>query len=96
MAEVVGLAGSIGGLVGVASQVCRLCYGYFSEVMNAQEDIQQFVSEISSLAGLLEPLSTPAQASRISRTADSDSILQLVQQCKVMLEKLQGELELQR
>ena len=64
--------------------------------MNAQEDIQQLVSEISSLAKLLEPLSTPAQASKISPTADSNSILQLVQQCKEMLDKLRGKLELQR
>ena len=94
--EPVGLAASIGGLVAIASKVSTLCFNYFSEVMNAQEDIQQFVSEVSSLARLLEPHSTPAQASKISQTADSDSILQLVQQCKEMLQKLQGDLELQR
>ena len=93
MAEIVGLAASIGGLATIASQVCKLCYGYFSDVVNAQADIKQFVSELSSLARLLEPLS---QDSKISPTSDSDSILQLVQQCKEMLERLQGELELQR
>ena len=93
MAEAVGLAASIGGLVSIASKVSALCYDYFSEVMNAQKDIQQLVSEISSLATLLEPLSKPAQASKIS---SSDSILQLVQQCKEMLEKLEGQLELRR
>ena len=96
MAEAVGLAASIGGLVGIASQVCKLCHNYYSEVMNAQADIQQFVSEISSLAGLLEPLSTPAQANKISPVSDSVPIWQLVHQCKEMLEKFQGELELQR
>lgn len=95
MAEAVGLAASIGGLVGIASQVCVLCFGYFSEVVSAQADIQQLVSEISSLATLLEPLSKPDQASKISQASDAGSILQLVQQCKEMLEKLQGELELQ-
>ena len=93
MAEAAGLAASIGGLATIASQVCKLCYDYFSDVVNAQADIKQFVSELSSLAKLLEPLS---QGSRISPTSDSDSILQLLQQCKEMLEKLQGELELQR
>ena len=93
MAEAVGLAASIGGLVGITSQVCKSCYNYYSEVMNAQADIQRFVSEISSLAGLLKPLSTPAQAIKI---LDSDPIWQLVQQCKEMLEKFQGEVELQR
>ena len=96
MAEVVGPAASIGGLVTIASKVSMLCYNYFSDVVNAQKDIQQLVSEISSLAKILAPLSTPAQANKISRALDSDSILQLVQQCKEMLEKLQGELGLQR
>ena len=96
MADPVGLAASIVGLAAVASKVSKLCYDYFSDVMNAQEDIQKLVSEISSLAMLLEPLSTPTEASKISPTSDSSSILQLVQQCKEMLEKLQGELERQR
>ena len=89
MAEAVGLAASIGGLATIATQVCKLCYDYFSDVVNAQEEIKKFVSELSSLAKLLEPLS---QDSKISATSDSDSILQLVE----MLEKLRGELELQR
>ena len=94
MAEAVGVVASIGGPVAIASKVTMLCYNYFSEAVNAQ-DIQQLVSEISSLAKILAPLSTPAQVNKISRALDSDSILQLVQQCKEMLEKLQGELELQ-
>ena len=93
MAEAVGLAASIGGLATIATQVCKLCYDYFSDAVNAQADIKQFVSELSSLAKLLEPLS---RGSGISPASDSDSILQLLQQCKEMLEKLQGELELQR
>ena len=86
MAEAVGLAASIVGLLGASFKVCNLC----SEVKGAQEDIKQLVSEISSLSSLLEPLSTPAEASRIS---GSDSIPQLVQQCIEMLEKLQAELQ---
>ena len=93
MAEAVGLAASIGGPVTIASKVSMLCYNYFSDVVNAQKDIHHLVSEISSLAKILAPLSTPAQANKIS---DSDPIWQLVQQCKEMLEKFQGEVELQR
>ena len=81
MAEAVGLAASIGGLATIASQVCKLCYGYFSDVVNAQPDIKQFVSELSSLAKLLEPLS---QGSRISPTSDSDTILQLLDRKSVV------------
>lgn len=93
MAEAVGLAASIAGLVGVALKVTKLCHEHFREAMNAQKEIEQLVSEISLLANLLEPLSTPAEATKISPTSDSDPISQLLQQCTEMLAYLQGELQ---
>ena len=92
MAEAVGLAASIAGLIAIASQISKLCYNNFSEAINAREDMVQLVSEISSLASLLEPLSTPAEASRISQAA-SGSMSQMVDQCTEMLEQLRGELQ---
>ena len=93
MTEAAGLAASIVGLVGAALKVSGLCHEHFSEAMSAQEDIKQLVSEISSLASLLEPLSTPAEASKIPQPSDSDSISQLVQKCTEMLVHLQGKLQ---
>ena len=95
MAEAVGLAASIGGLATIASEVSKLCHIYFSEVMNARKDVEKLVSEISSLASLLERLSTPAEAGRVS---GSGSVSQLVRECteiSEMLEKLQSELQCQ-
>ena len=94
MADPVGLAASIIGLVAVASEVSKLCYNYFSEVTNAREDVAQLISEISSLASLLEPLSTPAEASKISQS-DPHLMSRLVRQCTEMLEHLQAELQCQ-
>ena len=94
MAEAVGLAASIVGLITIASKVTKLC-SYFSEATNAREDIKQLISEVSSLADLLEPLSAPAEASRISQSPDSDSMSQLVNQFTEILEQLQGELQAQ-
>ena len=93
-AEVVGLAATIAGLASVASKASKFCYDHYSEVINYQEDIEQLASEISSLASLLGPLSTPAEASKISQTG-SDLISQLVHECAEMLEQLQGELHCQ-
>ena len=90
MTEAAGLAASIVGLVGAALKVSGLCYEYFSEAMNAQEDIKRLVTEISSLANLLKPLSTLAEASKIP---DPDSISLLAQQCTKMLEDLEGKLQ---
>ena len=95
MAEAIGLAASIAGLVGIALKASELCHEYLSEVVNAQDDIKRLASEISLLASLLEPLSTPPEASKISQTSDSDSvsISQLVQQCTEMLLRLEGKLQ---
>ena len=90
MAEAVGLAASIAGLITIALKISELC-DYYSEATNAREDMQQLISEISSLASMLEPLSTPAEARKFSQTA-SDSMSQLVDQCTEMLEQLEDEL----
>ena len=92
MADAVGLAGSIVGLVGFAAQVSKLLYGYYGEAKNAPEDIKQLAFEISSLVGLLEPLSTAAEASRISQTPDSEWMSQVVHEFREILERLKGEL----
>lgn len=93
MAEAVGIAASSVGLIGFAAQVTKLMYGYYDEAKNAREDIKQLADEISSLAGLLEPLSTTAGASKILKTSDSDRISQLVHEFRKILEKLCAELD---
>ena len=94
MAEV-GLVASITGIVGFAAKVCNLCYGYYGEVKDAQEDIDRLTTEILSLADLLKPLSTPAGVSKIPQTpdSDSDSMSQLVHQFTEILKGLQDELQ---
>ena len=89
------LAASIVGLVGFAAQVSKLLYGYYGEAKNAPEDIKQLASEISTLAGLLEPLSKAAEASRISQTPDSEWMSQLVHEFTKILEELKSELPCQ-
>ena len=94
MADPVGLAASIVGLATAALKVSKLCNNYRSEAMGARGDIGQLVSEITSLASLLGPLSMLAEDSRISQTSDSDMISQLVHQCTEM-EQLLDELQCQ-
>ena len=93
MADPEALAASIVCLVTVASKVVKLCYDYCSEAMNTREDVGEFVSEISSLASLLEPISTPAEASKIPQTPDLDLMSQLVHECTEMLGQLEGQLQ---
>ena len=91
--EAIGLTVSIDGLATLASKVSRLCY---DEFWDRREVIEQFIFEISSLASILEPLSTAAGGGNISQIPYSDSMSQLVHQCTEMLEQLQGEIQCQQ
>ena len=91
-AEAIGLAVSIDGLATLASKISRLCH---SDFWDARGDIEQLIFEISSLASVLEPLSTAAEDSKILQTPYSDSMSQLVRQCTEVLEQLQGGIQRQ-
>ena len=98
MAEAVGLAASIGGLATIASEVSKLCYSYFGEVVDARKDVEQLASEISSLASLLGQFSTPVEASSVSQASGSGPTSQLMLECtevSEMLKKFQGKLQCQ-
>ena len=91
MAEAVGLAASIVGLVSFAGNVSRLC-GYYGEAKNAREDIKKLAAEISSLAELLEQLSTTAEVRDASQTPGSDWMSQLVHEFREILQEIQSKL----
>ena len=88
-AETVGLAASIVGLVVLAREVSKLLYGYHGDAL---EDINQLASKISLLAGLLEPLSTVAEASRVLQTPDPEWMPQFVHEFWEILAHLKGQL----
>lgn len=90
MAEAVGLAASIVGLTACAFKIAKLCYGCYGKVKGVPEDIKQLADEISSLADLLRPFSTPAGASKIS---DPDLVSRSVGEIMGILEELLEELQ---
>lgn len=92
MAEAVGLAASIAGLVAIASSISKALRAYVSEVANARKDIERLISEISLLAEQLEPLSTPIGIRSISNTG---LISQLVGECTSVLGPLKEKLQRQ-
>ena len=77
MAEAVGLAAGIVGLVSFAGKVSRLCYGYYGEAKNAREDIAT------------ELLSTTAAVRDASQTSGSDW---MVHEFREILQEIQSKL----
>ena len=92
MAEAVGLAASIVGLVSLAGRVSRLCYSYCGEAKNAPEDIKILATEISSLAELLEQHLTTAEVCDAPQTSSSDWRPQLVDEFIEILQEIRSKL----
>lgn len=93
MAEAVGLAGSIAGLVTIAFQVSKAGYEYIGSVKNAQADVKELFNEISSLKKILEPLQKPEEASKLADTPESDPAAPLLAECERFLVKLNDGLQ---
>lgn len=93
MAEAVGLAASIGGLVTIALQVSKAGYEYISSVKNARDDIKQLVDEISLLTSILNPLQKEEEASKLGNTSGSDPVAPLLAECERFLVNLNAQLQ---
>jgi hypothetical protein len=61
MAEAIGLAGSVAGLVGLAGQLlngCRLVKGFLDDAKQAPDDIRDLHMEMGILAAEADKIST--------------------------------------
>ncbi|KAM0126050.1 hypothetical protein ACHAO1_010288 [Botrytis cinerea] len=94
MAEVLGIASSIAGLVSLADTVVRLGYKYIRDVKDAEESVQSLVKEVNNLSGVLHSLENVAQALEAQDTPvhSSNKIINL-HSCQITLEKITKQLE---
>ncbi|KAM0153906.1 hypothetical protein ACHAQE_007445 [Botrytis cinerea] len=94
MAEVLGIASSIAGLVSLADTVVRLGYKYIRDVKDAEESVQSLVKEVNNLSGVLHSLENVAQALEAQDTSvhSSSKIINL-HSCQITLEKITKQLE---
>ncbi|TEY55498.1 hypothetical protein BOTCAL_0232g00060 [Botryotinia calthae] len=94
MAEALGIASSIAGLVSLADTVVRLGYKYIRDVKDAEESVQSLVKEVNNLSGVLHSLENVAQALEAQDTSvhSSSKIINL-HSCQITLEKITAQLE---
>ncbi|KAH8593813.1 hypothetical protein B0O99DRAFT_574491, partial [Bisporella sp. PMI_857] len=82
MAEVIGIAGSIAGLVTLADMVVRKGYKYLKEVKNADATLKSIIREVNNLSGVLHSLSNVATVIAAEAAQESSSIqIYSVQRC---------------
>lgn len=94
MAEALGVASSIAGLVSLADTVVRLGYKYIRDVKDAERSVQNLVKEVNNLSGVLHSLENVAQALEAQDTSvHSSSKIKHLYSCQTTLEKMTEQLQ---
>ncbi|TGO69528.1 hypothetical protein BOTNAR_0010g00270 [Botryotinia narcissicola] len=75
MAEVLGVASSIAGLVSLADTVVRLGYKYIKDVKDAEKSVQNLVKEVNNLSGVLHSLENMVQALEAQDTSQDKAYI---------------------
>ncbi|KAF7891213.1 uncharacterized protein EAF02_001538 [Botrytis sinoallii] len=94
MAEILGVASSIAGLVSLADTVVRLGYKYIRDVKDAEQSVQNLVKEVNNLSGVLHSLENVAQALEAQDTSvHGSSKIKHLYSCQKTLEKMSDQLQ---
>lgn len=93
MAEALGAAGSIAGLVGLAGQIAQgvlFLHGFFSDIKDAPEEIRDLRAELDQYRRLYERLEKLSQLSKPCHVADNafDDVQAALVPCKAWTDKL--------
>ncbi|KAI9650824.1 hypothetical protein NHQ30_000858 [Ciborinia camelliae] len=94
MAEALGVAASIAGLLSLADTVVRLGLKYIRDFKDAEKSVQSLVDEVNILAGILHSLSNVVQElEAVDSTSHGSYKIQHINSCQKTLEKIIKELE---
>lgn len=93
MAEVLGVASSIAGLVTIADVIVRRGYKHFKDVKDADKTVKKLIAEVNSLSGVLHSChNVVAQLEDGAKIVPSIQI-HFVEACYQTLSTIQGHLE---
>lgn len=94
MAEAIGTASAIAGLLTLAGQIAKFSYTYLSEFQNASKSQRSYLLEISALSDvLLQVESILDNEDRAFLSSVASQLSTMVEKCRTELEDLKNELE---
>ncbi|PTB71314.1 WD40 repeat-like protein [Trichoderma longibrachiatum ATCC 18648] len=93
MAEAIGLAASIIGVVELFAKVAKQCSEYYSGVKNAPQDIQRIRNEAEQTRATFEDLKRLLAGPNGGRLSSSQRILKTVEESRLQLQELFSKLE---
>jgi hypothetical protein len=94
MAEVVGLAASIAGLVTLADLVFSKGYGFIKASKGAEKSVEHLIDEVNNLSGVLHSLSNVVERLEAENAAfDPSSQIHHIQACFETLTQIKKQLD---
>jgi hypothetical protein len=89
MAEALGVAASIAGLISLADTVVRLGFKYFKDVKSAPESIEKLIRETNNLAGVLHSLRNVVEILETKYQSDTSVQVHGINACQKTLDTIE-------
>ena len=93
MAEALGIASAVVGLVTLVAQVTKLSYTFFSDIRNASKSQKLYLQEISALTEVLLRLEQALELQERVALRRSSILKEALQDCQELLSSLKTSLE---
>ena len=93
MAELVGLASAIAGLVTLVGQVAKLSYSFLSDIRGASKSQKLYLQEISALTEVLLRTEHALDIQELDAFRSSSILTNTLQNCQELLISLKSSLE---
>ena len=96
MADMLGVAAGVAGLVGLALEITQITFRYVNGVKRAPASIANYIQELSALTAVMlrlqEVVDSP-ESHELSGVAPPSFSPQFLEDCRESMEKLKGKLE---
>jgi uncharacterized protein YoxC len=90
MADVLGVAASVAGLMTIADSIVRKGFKYIKDMKDAERSVQKLVEEVNNLSGVLHSLNNVAERlEEDGRNVDPSAQIHYIESCYKTLKKIQ-------
>lgn len=93
MAELIGLASAVAGLVTLIGQVSKLSYAFLSDIRGASKSQKLYLQEISALTEVLLRIEQALEVDDLGFVRPSSISAEVFQDCQELLRSLKTSLE---
>jgi hypothetical protein len=94
MADVLGVAASVAGLMTIADVIVRKGFKFIKDVKNAEESVKKLVDEVNNLSGVLHSLNNVVERlEEDGSNSDPSTQIHYIESCYKTLTKIQGHFD---